>query len=95
MTETAEFVFRLDEEGRFPETGLWEVLLTLPILNSASVLNSGQGEGQFMLNGQEWGFYYNSRGPELIAHEPTISLRTAEAIAESVRNELEARLLKT
>lgn len=88
-----DFVFVIDKEDKWRTVELWDVLLTLPALHNAEVLNAGQGEGQFSLDGQEWGLYYARSGrAELVAHQPTISLARAEAIFAEVISQLEDTL---
>ncbi len=54
-------------------------------------LNYGQGEGQFSIDGDEWGIYYTARGREslhLVLHHGSASLDDAVAIVSAICRQL-------
>lgn len=56
-------------------------------------LNSGQGEGQVMIDGAEWGFYYNESGNlDVVLHGGGLSTEEAERVVRSICRQLEREL---
>ena len=55
-------------------------------------LEYGQGEGQILIDGIEWGFYYNSRGNlDVVLHENRITEKHAKKIVTGICSVLERK----
>lgn len=56
-----------------------------PIGRKCSQLNYGQGEGQALIDGSEWGFYFDSEGQmEMVLHSGSLSRDEAAEIVSAV-----------
>jgi hypothetical protein len=70
-----------------------ELSLFFPRGSDCEQLNSGQGEGQVMIDGVEWGFYYNESGSlDVVLHGGGLSKEEAERVVRSVCEQLRREL---
>ena len=57
-----------------------------------SELNYGQGEGQVLIDGHEWGFYYNEQGNlDVVLHSGDLSRDRAGLVVEQICKQLNER----
>ena len=83
-------IFRLREENGFLPDLVYgdrgrELRCFIPIEYSWKQLNYGQGEGQVLINGSEWGFYYSSYETiDVILHDQATSQKEALQFAHRV-----------
>jgi hypothetical protein len=74
-----EAVLKYGDPGRelscfMPEDSQWEQI------------NYGQGEGQLLVNGCEWGFYYtDDNSLSVVLHKGPLSRSEAEAFVDAVK----------
>lgn len=76
-------------EGLFPELDYPaspnELSLFFPAGHSCEQINYGQGEGQVLIDGMEWCFYYNDNGDlSVVLHEAGLSNAKATAVVEAI-----------
>lgn len=56
-------------------------------------LNYGQGEGQALLDGAEWGFYYDRSGDlDVVMHSGELALERAAKVVELICEQMERHL---
>ncbi|RKH16396.1 hypothetical protein D7X74_15640 [Corallococcus sp. CA047B] len=56
-------------------------------------LNYGQGEGQVLIDGHEWGFYYNDRrNLDVVLHDGGLSIEDASNVVSRICTKLRQQL---
>ena len=69
-----------------------ELSVFFPKGRPAVQVNYGQGEGQVLIDGLEWGFYYNERGNlDVVLHGAGISPSQASGVVSDICQALETR----
>lgn len=92
-----ELVFELTCVGAGWESldygGPPELSVFFPAGSDCRQLNYGQGEGQVLIDGHEWGVYYNDRGNlDVVLHSGDLSIEDAQLVVSRICAQLSKRL---
>jgi hypothetical protein len=75
----------LETELKYGDRGR-ELSCFMPDDSQWEQINYGQGEGQLLVNGCEWGFYYtDDNSISVVLHKGSLSRSEAEAFVDAVK----------
>ncbi|MCY1041903.1 hypothetical protein OV208_11315 [Corallococcus sp. bb12-1] len=95
--EPTEWVFRLScADSSWDDldySGTPPLSVFFPEGADCEQLNHGQGEGQVLIDGHEWGFYYNDRVHlDVVLHDGGLSVEAARQVVSRICARLTQRL---